>query len=80
VPDARPGLVRSVDARMGPAVEAGPIRSQIPQKLRVMRGGHDEAYAVLSEDFLEQGPAGGVAAPSGFALSALEADLHAVTG
>jgi hypothetical protein len=40
----------------------------------------DEAYAVLSEDFLEQGPNGGVAAPSGFDLSALEQDLHAVTG
>ncbi len=39
----------------------------------------DEAYAVLSDDFLKQGPNGTLAAPSGFDLAALEADLQEVT-
>jgi hypothetical protein len=38
----------------------------------------DEAYAVLSEDFLSAGTNGAPTAPNGFDLTALEADLKAV--
>jgi hypothetical protein len=40
----------------------------------------DEAYAVLSQDFLKKGADGSLIAPNGFDLSALEADLKAVVG